>query len=192
MQVSPRHLQRREQAEHHRGGDGNANRIRQRAPIDAPLDVVGNLVHWNGRRDEPRPNLGEGDAERNAGQAEDDTFGEQLPDDASATRADCHAHGKLATSSGSSSQQQIGDIRARNEQDECDASHHQVEHERHVVRDEGLTERADVRLPPVVGGRILLRQSCSDDVQLFGGALPGHAGLHSSECEQIPCIADRL
>ena len=68
-------------------------------------------------------------------------LGQQLPDDARAGRADCGAHGDLATAHRRPRQQNARDVRTRNQQHDGDDRHQQHE-ERGQRRREGRPERA--------------------------------------------------
>ena len=52
---------------------------------------------------------------------------EQLPDDAPSSRADRDAHGHLTRAVGRAREQQIGDVRARDEEHEADGAHERPE-----------------------------------------------------------------
>ena len=158
LKVPLRHLQGGNEAECKGRRDSHADRVDQRAPVDAPLDVIGHLVDRHLRRDQPRPDDSQRHAERHACEREDDSFGEQLLHDPRAARADGDTHGKLTASPRSASEQQVRNVRAGNEEHERDTGHHQVEHEGHVIREERFTKRVDLRDPALIGGGVLLRE----------------------------------
>ncbi len=118
------------------GSGGDGDRVDDRTPIDFPVDVVRHLIGRNAGSNESRADDGEQDSERDAQQPEDQTLGEQLPDDSSAAGAKCGTHRYLAASAGGACQQKIGDVRAGDEQDEGHAGHHQHEYQRHFRAEE--------------------------------------------------------
>ena len=66
-------------------------------------------------------------------QPEQDTFGEQLPNEPGAARAERSANGEFAMSRGGAGEEQIGDVGAGNEQDAADGAKQRVEDGAHIA-----------------------------------------------------------
>ena len=71
-------------------------------------------------------------------------LGEQLPHDASAGCAHRQSNRELALARRSACEQEIADVRARNEQDEKHAAHQRPHHELVIVAEIGFAERHTV------------------------------------------------
>ena len=81
------------------------------------------------------------EAERPADAAEHDALDEELTDDAPAGRAEGDPHGDLAGAMRGAREQQVGDVRAGDEQHEADGAHHREEHDSRGAADVALRER---------------------------------------------------
>ena len=86
-------------------------------------------------------------------------------------------------------QEEIGDVRAGDEQHERDAGHHQIENERDLIGQKRLAERAEVRAPPLVRSRVLAGQAAGDRVEVLAHAVDGHARLHPAKRKQAASAA---
>ena len=80
------------------------------------------------------PSMPKRQPEHAAGQREQDAFGQQLPDDAAASRADGRADRDLALAARRAHEQQVGDVRARDQQDEADGAEQDPERRPDVAR----------------------------------------------------------
>ncbi len=189
VQVSARGLQRRKQSKHERRRRGDGHGVRDRPPVQLPPHVVRHLVWRHAGGNQPRANCGQRDAEGHADQAEHDTFGEQLPDNAAAARTERRAHGDLAAPARGPRQKEIGDVRAGDEQHERDAGHHQIENERDLIGQKRLAERAEVRAPAFIRSRVLGGQAAGDRVEILAHPFDGHARLHPAKRKQAASAA---
>ena len=70
---------------------------------------------------------GQRDAERAAGEGENKAFGEQLANDAGASRSESLADGEFAGARGGAGEQQVGDVGAGDEQYQCHDRHEDLE-----------------------------------------------------------------
>ena len=91
---------------------------------------------------------GEQQSHRRAEHGEDDAFGEQLPDQAAAVGAERESHSHLPAAGDGAGQQQIGDVRADDAEQQCDADHEREQRrlERCAHARESLRAIADVHL----------------------------------------------
>ena len=121
------------------------------------------------------PRDGESRAQDRGDEREDDALGQQLPHEASRTRAECATDGKLALARDASGEHEVGDIAAPDEQDECASREKHEERSAHGS-DHHVVERHDV--DAAVGVRVgkRLRPPNGDRVELAlrsGAATPG-------------------
>jgi hypothetical protein len=144
-EIGPRTLQRGDEAEqnarHGRGQNGEG----QNAPIQA--DQRAFLTHTRQVgcvHTEERANShdAENAARGRARQGQQDAFGEELADDASASGADGDADGDLPAACHGAGQQQVGDVGAGDQQHETDRAHQTQKRGAHIA-DHGFTERID-------------------------------------------------
>ena len=142
VEIDARRAQRRREAEEdaganrdgkgedeHRGVEPNRFEPRDVARVDRPDDL---------QRD-----LGDRQAGGAAENAEQHALGQQLADEAFPARAERRPDGDLFLPAGGAGEQQIGDVGARDQQDERHGAEHD-EHRDAEVADDGLDERDDV------------------------------------------------
>ena len=72
-------------------------------------------------------------ASRAAGEAEQNAFGEQLPNESSPARAQRGPNGEFAMARGGAGEKEIGDVRAGDEEDAADRAEQGVEHGAHIA-----------------------------------------------------------
>ena len=191
MQIPPRDLQRREQSEYDRGPCRDHDRVRDRAPIDFPVNVVGHLVRRDGRCDQARAHDGQKNSKRNTEQPEHEAFGQKLADDSGATGAERRPDGYLAPAPRRPRQQEVRHVRAGNEQHERDARHHEHEDERHFPRQKRVTQRAQPGDPAFIRARILRSEAPGDRIELLARLRHRDAWLQPAKCEEpaeVPLI----
>ncbi len=94
-------------------------------------------------------------ADDGAQRCEHEAFGEQLTDDAPASRADGGAHGELALPHHPLRQQQAADVRARDQQHEAGGALQNLERRPEIAADHRLVERHDANAPALVLLRLL-------------------------------------
>ena len=185
VQVAARHLQRRKQPERHRGRDGDGHGVAQRPPVHFPVDVVRHLIGRHVRRDHACADFGEQDAHRHRGERQHDALREQLPDDAAARGADGGAQRDLAAARRRPREHQVGDVRARDEQHQRDARHHQPDHPCDVRRDEALAQRHERHFPVLIGIGVLLGEPGGDRAHVCARQVDRHARLQPRHRQQI-------
>lgn len=103
----------------------NADHEAEHAPVERQVERRGRAPCCDPRDDDAVGPAREERAECRADEREQDAFGEQLAHDARAARAERHADRDLALARGAARDQQIGDVRARNEEDQGDGRHEQ-------------------------------------------------------------------
>ena len=131
--VRARQVQRRRQPERRARRSRNAERRDKRRAVDAELrharqqaaaaEIDRELeeprrVDRRQALDQPHRAERDGDAADAAGQREHDALGEQLADDAPTAGADRQPHADLALARGAAREQQVGDVGARDQQDD--------------------------------------------------------------------------
>ena len=123
-QVRAQQTRRGGDAENHRGGQGDADREQQHAPVDGCAGDAGNA-----RRVPPREQAHADPGERKPGGGADagehEAFGEQLPHEIPRGSGASRPHGHLALARLRPREQQVGDVRAGDEQEEADRAEQQ-------------------------------------------------------------------
>ena len=140
---------------------------------------------------DPRQAQSAGAAER----GQQDAFGEQLPDQPRAARAERRAHRHFPRPRRAARQHQVGDVGARHQEDE---QHQSGKHEGGGAQfraDQGLAQRVDGDAPALVGGGRDLRDARGDPghrgSRLLDGARPASGGRApaGSACAAAPDCA---
>ena len=140
-----RRLQRRNQAEDEAGGERDDRGERQHAPVDAdagPVDADARNVAGVDGQQRADADHADHQPEHAAHRRQHDALGQQLPHDAAAAGADRGADRDLALADGRAHQQQVGDVGARDQQDEGDRAQ-QHPQRRSDVADDDLLHRRD-------------------------------------------------
>ena len=107
-----------DETEEHARGDRERRGEAEHAPVDAEIEddaLVGRRDEGHQRRAE---SAGQDRAAGRARRREQQALGEQLPDDAAARRAEAETHGDLPLARARSGEQQVGEVGARDHQDE--------------------------------------------------------------------------
>jgi hypothetical protein len=123
--------------------------------------------------------------QRGAEQGEDQTLGEELPDDAPAIRAERGPNGNLALSGRAARQQQVRDVGARNQEHERDRAR-EDEKGGPVLARQLFVERNDARAPACVARRKLRRERSRDGCHLGLRLRDGEPRFQSAERLEIP------
>src|SRR6266403_2611452 len=180
----------KEQAGEERGGNGkNKNSKVQRNSRE-----VEQISGAGGEESIGAPN-GESDAEAAADQGEQQTFHEQLAGDAPAAGADGGSNGHLALATGSTGEEQAGDIGTGDEEDKRDGA---KENQQGGAQRAGnlIAERHDVDAPVALGIRIFVLKLGGDGGHLGLRLRIGGAGFHTRDNRYKPAhvfvIAPRL
>ena len=106
------------------------------------------------------------EAEDAADQRQQHALDEQLADDAPARRAERHADADLARAVRGAREQQVGDVRARDQQHERDRAHQRPEHDPDLPAVLLLVVGDDPRRDVLVGRRIVVGEPRDDRRQL--------------------------
>ena len=170
------------------GQQGDERRKREQSPVRAD-----NRQRESQRKccdQEIAAQEGESRAQDRGDEREDDALGQQLPHEASRTRAERATDGKLALSSDASGEDEVGDIAAPDEQDECASREKHEERSAHGP-DHHVLQRHDVDAP--VGVRVgeRLRPPIGDRVELALRSGRRHGGLQAGDRAEISATAAR-
>ncbi len=144
------------------------------------------------RVDARQAQRGEREADGAAGEREQDAFGEQLPQDAGAARAERRADRHLLLARHRARQQQVRHVRAGDEQDEPDRAGQHQQRRAHVA-DDFLLERDDVEREAAVRGihaGMLRAQPRRDAVHLRLRPADRHARLQLADDVVVLAVAD--
>src|SRR5580700_1038360 len=114
-----RSFQRGREAEENSGNDGNDQSEEQDARVHAHVTRARQSAGKNGKSGAGSPCSNE-QAERTAANRKKNTFGEQLAHHAALTGAERCANGEFTRASGGAREKQVGDVDARDEQNESD------------------------------------------------------------------------
>ena len=117
-QIQARRAPRGRQAEQHAGQQRDGQRERQHTPIQTEVNAAGqdSRVFVGQRQERALAPEGEEHADRAAQRREQHTFGQQLPDQTPAPRADRQPHTDLCAAQGRPRQQQVRHVGAGNQQ----------------------------------------------------------------------------
>ena len=122
-ELDARRTQRGDEAEEDCGGEREQSGEGEHAAIEARRQ----LRAARERDERGAPPHREEDAERAAGDREDQALGEELLDEPHPVGAECHAHAHLATARRRTREHEVGEIRADDEQHDAHRGHEDVE-----------------------------------------------------------------
>src|SRR5262245_40245196 len=177
-QVEPRRLERRREAEDDAGRERYPQCEAEHRRVDLHLRQVEQIG-----RGERYEQIGPPPRQRQSGQAaqpgEQQTLGQQLPDDATAIRAQRSAHGNFPPPPRGARQQQVGNVRAG------DQEHHPDRAEQHEQRQTNLArelraQRNQIHPPAGVEIRVLLLYPAVNSAHLGLRLLQTEAGFDPS------------
>ena len=153
-------MDRRHQPKRHAREQRTCQREHQHGKVDANLIGARNARRRQHRQRARRP-ISQQQAAGGADQAERRALGEHLPHEPPAIGADRGSQRQLAKTAGTSSEQQIGDVRAGDEQDEAHRSRKEQERRPRVAHHRLEQRRNNHALVGVVG-RVLLLEPRGD------------------------------
>ena len=159
-----RRLKNRSESKENAGEKRRAERERQDAPVDTELAHPRNAF-GNVRRQHARAPDREQQSDNTAGEREHDALREQLAQYAHASRAEGSANRHLSLASRRSCQQEIGDIRTRDQQNETNRAE-ECQQRRPNVTDNAFSQGLDLHTSAGVRVGILLFETCGDRVDL--------------------------
>ena len=129
VEVAARDMERGRQAEQNAGRDADHRHIGEHRIIDLEDDPVGLARVLHGRVDHRHTDDRDENAEDAAEKRQHHALEEQLPHDAQPCRAHRHAYCHLARAVRRPRQQQVGDVRARDEDEKRDGAEQRHEHD---------------------------------------------------------------
>ena len=164
LHVAARHQHRWDDAEGDRCDERHRRREEQQPCVDAR--VLEPRQRDRGRRDEPADRRDrDDDAERRADGGEQHAFGQELPYETRAARADGRADGDLALPDGGAREQQARHVRAR-DQEQKGRRAEEREERRAEEADDLRCERNRARAPVAVRRRIFCAEPPPERAQL--------------------------
>ena len=168
-------MQRRREAEQHPGQQAHPRHEREHAgvhreghPVRLP-DVLRFPI------EPPDENHGEAETDNAADEGQEHALDEQLTNDPPPRRAEGHAHGDLPGAMGRAGQQQVGDVRAGDQQHERDRAHERPEDGFDLRANDAIQKRRDHRRDALVAVLVLLRELRGDVAKLAARLLERHA-----------------
>jgi len=186
--VGARRAQRRHQTAQHGGAGAGDDREREHPRIHRNRPEPRQF--GRSRRDQDLdPGPCQQQAERRAERRHQQALGEHLPDQPAARRADRRPDRELAAARRGAHDQEIGDVRARNQQHERDGAHHRQDRRPHVADD--VVEHRD-RVEVETRGlldRIVRAQIRRDAVHLQLRLLGRHARLQTADHAKDDVVA---
>ena len=135
-------LEHRQGAEHETRGDRDDQREHDRRGVDAD-QIEARQPRRCETRGRPQGESGQAQSDRAANQAEQEALGQHVARQATAARTNGGAHGEFLGTPFGPHEQQVGDVRAGNQQDDADGRRHHPQALAEVA-DEIIDERADL------------------------------------------------
>ena len=156
VDVGLRNVHRRRKPEEHACADANPQQEEKDDRVQGERHPV--RLADVGRRgvEEPDADNREPEPDRPAHRGQQDTFDEELPDDAPPAGAERDADRDLARAVRGAGQQEIRHVRAGDEQDERDRAHQREKDERNLRTGDAIVELDQIRAKVFVGIRVLL------------------------------------
>ena len=172
LQLRARQLQRRHETEQPAGDDREREREEKDAGVDRGVLRADKILRQ--LEQSPQAPVRQEHARAAAGQPEDRCFRQQLPDESPAARAQRGAHGHFPLPREAAGQQQVRQVRARDQQNRSRCRKEKPEHRAHVADDElpvKIDLQAAARILFRIGGGELARDRVRFRLRL------GQAGL---------------
>ena len=173
-----RRLPRGREAEEDACREGDAKREEQHRQVDRDVGRARNAARAQ-RLDRTNGQIREQEPDGAAGQGQDDAFGEHLQDEPAAAGAESRADRDLFPADRRAHQQQVGDVRARDQDDHADGREER-EQRRADPGDHVLLQADDLGGFAGAGLRVLNRQPFGDPLHLGAGLLHGDARLEAA------------
>ena len=189
-EIEPRHPERGKNPKKNSGGDGDYQRGGKNVAIHAGA-VHGRDARWNQAREELVCKCREDQTCDASKPREQQAFGQKLPRNSCAARAERQAHGNFAPPTRSAREQQVGNVGAGNEEHEADSSDQDEKRGTRLPR-KLFPQRHRKRADFCVRRRILLLQLLGDGSQVGIRDFERHTGFQSSDDLQmvIPVVRE--
>ena len=186
VHVGRRRVQRGSQSEDETGRQAHDQEEGERAPVHREHHPVGDADVLRLDAEPANPDDREQQADDAGDERQQNALDEQLADDLPAACANRDTDAHLARSSSGLGQEQVGDVRARDQQHEPDRSHQRPEEQRDLRAENAFDERIGVRPEILVGLRILRGQRRADGLELGARLFDGHAVVETPDGEVAP------
>ena len=164
-------MQRRREPEEHSGPEADGGKEREHDLVHRERHPVRLADAGGGHIEQSHAPRRQAETQNAAQDREQHALDEQLPDDAPAAGAQGDTHRDFARSLGGTRQQQIGHVRARDQQHERDGAHQREEDQLDLRAGHAIVERHDARAHVFVGRRVFLHQPLCDVLELGSSLL---------------------
>ncbi len=191
-QIDAAGVERRRRAEDERGRDRHGQHEEHHAPVDRDERLARQIVRRHQQLQPARHRVAGGDAERAAGQREQQTLGQELADDPRSARAERGAHHDLALAGGAARHGDIGEVRAADEQQHADRRHQHVERLAQARVDDEVREAIDGDAPVLLDVGIVVRDLRRDRLHPRARLLERHPWLHPRDDLEPVIVAGAL
>ena len=185
-QVRSREQRRGEDAEQQAGRDRDGQREEQDRPIERRLRETRDAARADCNQQLKAP-VGDGDAERAGQHRQHEAFGQQLPEDPPAGRADRRAHRDLALAAGGVREEQVGDVRACDQHDQADGAEQEQQGALRLA-DDVVGERDGADPPAAVGRRVGGVEAGRDRVELGLRLFEADAGFQPANRFEVAVV----
>ena len=187
VHIGARDLERRREAEEHAGRDADARKERDHHGIDGERHPVRFAKRRVAEHRIDRPDTGDAQHEPHeaADDREHDALDQQLPDDSPSGCTERDSHGNLSRPLRRPRQQQVRDIRARNQQDEADRPQERVDDQLDLWPRDAIVVADDRCTKILVRVRVVGCQSRDDGVDLAARFRQRHAGRQTTDHLQV-------
>ena len=176
----PRRSAAEEHAAHH--GDPEGEQHDRHVQADIRFRRQGKRRHH--RHDDLEEHPREPDAQRSANTGQHEALRQQLAEDLGRRRAERRPHRDLALTRGSARQEQVGDVGARDQENERDGAEQQPQATNRLLAEKVVLERLDARAPAFVRRRIRRRDVARDHVHVGVCLGQRHPVLEPAEHQQ--------
>ncbi len=180
-------LQRGNEPEHERAGKCDGDGDGRYCHVEADLFRAGRAVGQHRHEQGDRPSTGQQPGDP-AGQAQDQAFGDQLTNEAPASRSERGSDGELALAARGTGEQQAGHVGARDEQHEADRTKQDEQRAAHVA-DDALAEWLEEDPAAAAGFREPARNVAGDRAQVRGRLRERHSRFEPGDCVEVPDVA---
>src|SRR5262245_24787275 len=181
IEINAGNFERRQRAEQNAGQQARAEGERERRPVNTYRLETRDLPRHDSQQARPQYRYAQGGQRKSrdsAEQRQQQAFDQKLPNQTATPGAYCGANRQFTLSSRRLRQQQVGDVRAGDQQDERDGREDQQNYGAQIAG-EVMAHRRQLNAGVLVGRRIQLPMPLGDGLHLPARLLDRHAGLKS-------------